>query len=124
MVVCCFQRMDSLPHDCHLADGQERTLMADETQLVDSVMGNLKALLQEMSDTAVALEKEWRERSKRLQDSRGFQTFEPTQEEEWKRERDQRECDELYDKAKTMRECMGMVARKINNIIGENIVIQ
>lgn len=94
------------------------------TNLVDSVMGNLKALLQEMSDAAQAIEKEWRERSQALSNSNGWRQFEPTQEEEWQREREQRAVDELYDKAKTIRECMGFVARRINNIIGENIVIQ
>ena|SRR5271154_1984431 len=93
-------------------------------QLVDSVMGNLKALLQEMSDEAQSLEKQHRERYKELQSRGQWQMFEETHEEEMARERKQRECDELYDKAKTMRECMERVARKINNIIGENIVIQ
>jgi hypothetical protein len=99
--------------------------MADETpKLVDSVMGNLKALLQEMQDAADATEKEWRRRSQALQDSHGWRQFEPTPEEEWQREREQRAVDELYDKAKTIRECMGFVARAVNKIIGENIVIQ
>ena len=97
----------------------------DETQkLMDSVMGNLKALLQEMSDEAQSLEKEWRERSKALRDSNRWQMFEPTEEEERAQERAKRDCDELYDKAKTIRESMNRVARKINNIIGENIAIQ
>lgn len=99
-------------------------LMGTETQLVDSVMGNLKALLQEMQDSAVALEKEWRERSQALQNSNGWQMFEPTREEELKREQEQRAVNELYDRAKTIRDCMNIVAGKVNKIIGENIVIQ
>jgi hypothetical protein len=97
----------------------------DEMQkLVDSVMGNLKALLQEMEAQSQQLYNQWNERSKELQNNRGWQMYEPTEQEEWQRERKQRECDELYDKAKTVCECMNMVARKINRIIGENIVIQ
>jgi len=96
-----------------------------ETQkIVDSVMGHLKALLQEMADEAQSLEKQWRERSQELQSRGSWVMFEETREEELERERKQRHCDELYDKAKTMRECMERVARRINNIIGENIVIQ
>ena len=97
----------------------------DETpKLVDSVMSNLKALLQEMQDAAQASETEWRERSQALQNSNGWQMFEPTREEELKREQEQRAVDELYDKAKTIRTCMNLVAGKVNKIIGENIVIQ
>jgi hypothetical protein len=100
-------------------------IVSDEnTQLVDSVMSNLKTLLQEMADTALTLETQWAERSKALRNSGGFQMFEPTREEELQREQEQRACDELYDKARTMRECMGFVARTVNKIIGENIVIQ
>jgi hypothetical protein len=99
-------------------------IVSDETQLVDSVMGNLKTLLQEMQDAAESTEKQWRERSQALQNSHGWQMFEPTREEELKREQEQRACDELYDKAKNIRECMGFVARAVNKIIGENIVIQ
>src|SRR5271167_1464468 len=99
--------------------------MSDETgKLVDSVMGNIKTLLQEMQDTADSTEKQWRERSKALANSHGWQQFEPTPEEEWQREREQRAVNELYDKAKTIRECMGFVARATNKIIGENIQIQ
>src|SRR5271157_4401691 len=100
-------------------DTSERT-----EQLVDSVMRNLRDLLQEMLDEAQSLDKQWRERSQALQHSRGWQQFEPTNEEERAWEREQRACDELYDKAKAIRECMNLVARRVNNIIGENIVIQ
>lgn len=97
----------------------------DETQkLVDSVMGNLKALLQEMSDMTQSLDRQHLEQSLKLRNSGGWQMFEPTEEEERARAREQRACDELYDKAKTIRECMNLVAQKIKNIIGENIVIQ
>jgi hypothetical protein len=100
----------------------------DEMQkLVDSVMVNLKALLQEMSDTVRLLDKQHLERSRELQDryyGYGGQMYERTDEEERKREQEQRACDELYDRAKTTRDCMGWVAGKVNNIIGENIVIQ
>src|SRR5271157_3366181 len=97
----------------------------DETQkLVDSVMGNLKALLQEMQDEADLLEKLWKERSLALRNAYGWNQFEPTQEEEDEKARQQRACDEIYDKAQTTRRCMGFVARKINVIIGENIQIQ
>jgi hypothetical protein len=101
-------------------------MLNDETQkLVDSVMENLKALLQEMSTTALALEKQWRDESIALRDSySGFRQFEPTEEEERAQGRRQRACDEIYDRAKTIRECMDVVARRVNNIIGENIVIQ
>jgi hypothetical protein len=93
-------------------------------QLVDSVMGNLKALLQEMADESQALEKQYFQRSRELQNSNGWQMFEPTREEELKREQEQRACDELYDRAKTIKDCMNTVARTVNKIIGENIVIQ
>ena len=91
--------------------------------LVDSVMGNLKALLQVMSDEAQSLDNQWRERSQELRNNR-WDVFGPTDEDERERARLQRACDELYDKAQTVRECMGRVSRKISNIIGENIVIQ
>lgn len=111
------------------AYGQSKTDMSDtstdETQkLVDSVMGNLKTLLQEMSTTAQSLDKQHLEHSRELQNSRGWNQFEPTDEEERAWALKQRECDEIYDRAKTIRECMEAVARRVNNIIGENIVIQ
>jgi hypothetical protein len=100
----------------------------DETQkLVDSVMGNLKTLLQEMSDSAQSLHKQWVDRARELQNYRtgyGGQMYEETESEARAHAQKQRECDELYDRAKTIEECMNLVARRVNNIIGENIVIQ
>jgi flagellar biosynthesis chaperone FliJ len=92
--------------------------------LVDSVMGNLKALLQEMSNQVESLEKQWQENSRELRSHGNWQMFEPTEKEEWERTRKQRACDELYDKAQAIRECMNLVAGSVNKIIGENIVIQ
>jgi hypothetical protein len=70
------------------------------------------------------LDKQHLERSRELQRGGPGDMWERTDEEERRDAQKQRDCDELYDRAKVIRECMNRVAQKVNNIIGENIVIQ
>jgi hypothetical protein len=88
-------------------------------------MGNLKTLLQSLSDQAAANEREWLDRATTLQQStRGWNMWESTEQEERAQAARQRECDALYYKAQTIRECIERVAQATNRIIGENIEIQ
>jgi len=92
--------------------------------VIDSVMGHMKALLQELTDAADQSEAAWRKMSQEIQESRRPSMFEPTEAEERDIALLDRKCDQLYDEAQSIRRCRAAVARHVTAIIGENIEIQ
>jgi hypothetical protein len=95
------------------------------SSVVDSVMGHMKALLQELTDAADLSEAQWRKVSQEISEERGgFHVFGLDEEDERRLADKQRKADELYDEAQGIRRCRAAVARHVAAIIGENIEIQ